>query len=98
MVKHHRNTDAKTGNRDHIRTTALDRCNELLGGLKLYSFTPETSHSVTYVIQTFSWLFGSQEKYKYPSHAIRLENVYEQFWKSKPENQWSCKCSPDIWT
>ena len=24
-VKHHRNSDSKTGNRDHIRTTALER-------------------------------------------------------------------------
>ena len=34
-VKHHRNSDTKTGNRDHIRTTALERSLMNYWGLKL---------------------------------------------------------------
>ena len=34
-IKHHRNTDTKTGNRDHIRTTALERSVMNNWGLKL---------------------------------------------------------------
>ena len=36
-VKHHQNSDTKTGNRDHIRTIALERSvmNYWGGGLKL---------------------------------------------------------------
>ena len=34
-VKHHRNSDSKTGNKDHIRTTALERSVINYWGLKL---------------------------------------------------------------
>ena len=34
-VKHHRNPDTKTANRDHIRTTALERSVMNTGGLTL---------------------------------------------------------------
>ena len=61
-VKHHRNSDTKTANRDHIRTTALERSvMNYWGGGDLTSFTRETSPSVTDVVQTFSWLFGSHD-------------------------------------
>ena len=59
-VKHHRNSDSKTGDRKHIRTTALERSVMNNWGLKT-SITPATSPSVTDVIQTFSWLFGSHD-------------------------------------
>ena len=51
-VKHHRNTDTKTANRDHIRTTALERSVINYWGPKT-SFTPATSPSVTDVEKTF---------------------------------------------
>ena len=60
-VKHHRNSDTKTGSRDYIRLTALEQsvinyCEALT------SFTRATSPSVTDVVQTFSWLFSSHDK------------------------------------
>ena len=38
-VKHHRNTDTKTANRDHTRTTALERSVMNYWGLKLVLVT-----------------------------------------------------------
>ena len=36
-VKHHRNSDSKTGNRDHIRTTTLERSvTDYWGGLNYF--------------------------------------------------------------
>ena len=66
-VKHQRNSDTKTSNRDHISQNHRlgTVSNELLGGL-LTSFTRATSPSVTDVVQTFSWLFGSHD------HPLRL--------------------------
>ena len=60
-VKHHRKSDSKTGNRDHIRTTALER-SVINYWWALTMFSPATSPSVTDVVQTFSWLFGSHDK------------------------------------
>ena len=59
-VKHHRNSDTKTSNRDQIRTTALERSVMNYWGA-LTSFMRVTSPSVTDVVQTFSWLFGSHD-------------------------------------
>ena len=41
MVKHHRNSDFKTGNRDQIRTTALERAVMNYWGLKLVLCRPK---------------------------------------------------------
>ena len=59
-VKHHRNSDTKTANRNHIRTTALERT--VMNYCGAYtSFNGQTSPSVTDVVRTFSWLFGSHD-------------------------------------
>ena len=59
-VKHRRNSDTKTPNRDHIRTTALEW--SVMNYCGAYtSVTRATSPSVTDVVQTFSWLFGSHD-------------------------------------
>ena len=68
-VKHHRNSDTKTANRDHIRTTALERSVMNYWGA-LTSFTGPTSPSVTDVVQTFSWLFGSHD------HPLTCKRIY----------------------
>ena len=57
-VKHHRNSDTKTSNRDHVKNTTLERSVMNYWGAQT-SLTPATSPSVTDVVQTFSWLFGS---------------------------------------
>ena len=48
-VKHYRKSDTKTANRDHIRTTALERSVMNYWGA-LTSFTPATSPSITDVV------------------------------------------------
>ena len=70
MVKLHRNSDTKTAIRDHTRTTALERSvmNYWGGGLKLV--TPATAPSVTDVVQTFSWLFGSHD------HPLTRQRIF----------------------
>ena len=57
-MKCHRNSDSKTGNRDHIRITALERLVMNNCGLKLVL---RRQPSVTNVVQTFSLLFGSHD-------------------------------------
>ena len=59
-VKYHRNSDTKTANRDQISTTAVERSVMNYWGAST-SFTGQTSPSVTDVVQTFSWLFGSHD-------------------------------------
>ena len=57
-VKHHRDSDTKTANRDHTRTTNLERSVMNYWGLKLVLRVQPT---ITDVVQTFSWLFGSHD-------------------------------------
>ena len=68
-IKHHRNSDTKTANRDHIRTTALERPVMNYWGA-LTSFTDPTSPSVADVVQTFSWLFGSHD------HPLTRQRIF----------------------
>ena len=51
-VKHHRNSDTKTANRDHTRTATLERLVMNYWGAQT-SFTRTTSPSVTDLVQTF---------------------------------------------
>ena len=59
-VKHHRNSDTKTGNREHNRTTALERSVMKYWGKGLKSIL-RAKHRPQFLewYKTFSWLFGS---------------------------------------
>ena len=59
-VKHHQNSDTRTGNRElHQNHRIGTVSNTITGGLNY--FTRSTSPSVTDVVQTFSWLIGSHD-------------------------------------
>ena len=86
-LKHHQNSDTKTANRDHIRTTAFERLVMNYwggggggggGGGAYTSFTGPTSPSVTDVVQTFNWLFGLQGNtfFSYYSPALKKWGLY----------------------
>ena len=68
-VKHHQNSDTKTANRDHTRTTALERSVMNYWGAKT-SFKSATSPSVYDLVQTFSWLFGSHD------HPLTRQRIF----------------------
>ena len=69
-MKHHRNSDTKKANRDHTRTTALKRSVMDYWGGGLNSFTRASSPSVTDVVQTLSWLFGSHD------HPLTRQRIF----------------------
>ena len=85
-VKHHRNSDTKTDNRDHIRTTALERSvMNYWGGLNKARFIAYTSSCTTAVLSKL--LTSSLNAVK--SCAIRYyETVYE---RSMKDMFWSIK-------
>ena len=61
-VKRHRNSDTKTGNRGPQQNYRLGTVSDrLLGGGGLTNFTGPTSPSVSEVVKTFNWLFGSHD-------------------------------------
>ena len=64
-VTHHQNSDIKTANRDHNRTTAFEwPVMSYWGGLKL------VLRAQPDVVQTFSWLFRSHD------HPLTRQRIF----------------------
>ena len=72
-VKHHRNSDTKTGNKEPHQNHRLGTVSDdLLGVVGFNMFYGTNLTSVIDVVQTFSWLFGSHDNPQRPwTEAIR---------------------------